>query len=32
MPEMWPQSNALVEVNMMEKFPKSATSRTHKEL
>jgi hypothetical protein len=32
MPEMWPQSNALVEVNMMEKFPKGATSRTHREL
>ena len=32
MPEMWPQSNALVEVNMMEKFPKGATSKTHREL
>ena len=32
MPEMWPQSNALVEVNMMEKFPKGATSKTMREL
>jgi len=32
MPEMWPQSNSLIEVNMMEKFPKSSTSKTHKEL
>ena len=32
MPEMWPQSNSLVEVNMMEKFPKGATSKTHREL
>jgi hypothetical protein len=32
MPEMWPQSNSLIEVNMMEKFPKNSTSRTHREL
>jgi len=30
-PEMWPQTNALIEVNEMENFPKSSTSRTHKE-
>jgi hypothetical protein len=31
MPEMWPQSNSLIEVNMLEKFPRNTTSRTHKE-
>ena len=30
-PEMWPQTNALIEINEMENFPKSSTSRTHKE-
>ena len=30
-PEMWPQTNALIEVNEMENFPRNATSRTHKE-
>jgi len=31
-PEMWPQTNALIEVNDMENFPRNATSKTHKEL
>jgi len=31
MPEMWPQTNALVEVNDLEKYPKNATSKTHRE-
>jgi len=31
MPEMWPQTNSLVEVNDLEKFPKNATSKTHRE-
>lgn len=31
MPEAWPQTNSLIEVNDLEKFPKNATSKTHKE-
>lgn len=31
-PEKWPQTNALIEQNELENFPKNATSRTHREL
>lgn len=32
MKEAWPQSNSLVEINMMEKLKDNATSKTHREL
>ena len=31
MPEAWPQTNSLIEVNELEKYPKNATSKTHRE-
>jgi hypothetical protein len=32
MPESWPQFNALIEYNELEKLPQSATGKTHREL
>jgi hypothetical protein len=31
MPEAWPTAHALVEENELEKYPKNATSKTHRE-
>jgi len=31
MPEMWPQFNALIEVNDFENFPKNATGKSYRE-
>lgn len=31
MPEMWPQANALIEINPLEEMRKSGTSKTHRE-
>lgn len=31
MPEAWPQTNSLIEINELEKYPKNATSKTHRE-